>query len=684
MQVSNMLSEPRVSGAQRYPETVEELIAGQQHNSRQTLADFNMLAQDGDSSMMDVYPSTETASAHDSLSPTKQVQPKHVSFELLLPQSPQHRARLPMRVNIYPHDTTDSIITTVKNFYGLYERRGVIFEDRHGTTLIARFENFEHGMVVYVRVSAEDPDAEDYSPTPHQPTVSPRRPRPHLDEAFQMLPPIIHHPLGLRADSRNGHRTQSPQPSRGRRSASASAHARRARPSAKSRGNSSHGSFAEANGDGYSDSDGGDGSVSSSRRSRKEPLASADISVDNIVEGGRRKRAKFDSSELPLFVPPQVPMTASLSSVSPQRRVSGNTAGSPYSMNNQATFSYSHPLPSPQSYGQADSSYLHGLATPYSASSNPTNGYKSRARGSGQYGQYRYSGSGGVMPTPDTTLASVSVISDEDVARQLMRLGDASNFSAHGRTSTSTLDDAFSGKADAASSSEDSDDGSEDGGELPPLPYNMARMNEVARGYDSGESSDDYEDNRDGSFKGESDEIIPGEHNNHRVQTGVVKARSSVSSKSSKPAKPRALSKSKTKPNGTSKPPMSPTSLPTQSRKASSASINFQHQLGADEEDLSSKPRCQRCRKSKKGCDRQRPCQRCKDAGIGAEGCVSEDEGNGRKGRYGRHMGVSVKKPSVSSSSMAPPPLHDFTTPIDTAHASLIAGSMDKSKKRKR
>jgi hypothetical protein len=291
MQVSNMLSESRVSGAQHLPETVEELIAGQQHTGRDSVSEYDMLAQEGDSSMMDVYPSTETASAHDSLSPTKQVQPKHISFELLLPQSPQHKARLPMRVNIYPHDTTDSIITTVKNFYGLYERRGVIFEDRHGTTLIARFENFEHGMVVYVRVSAEDLDAEDYSPAPHQSTVSPRRPRPHLDEAFQMLPPIIHHQAGIRADSRNGRRTHSPQPGRGRRSASASTHAKRMRPSAKSRGNSSHGSFAEA--DGYSDSD---GSVTSSRRSRKEPLASADISVDNIVEGGRRKRAKFDSS----------------------------------------------------------------------------------------------------------------------------------------------------------------------------------------------------------------------------------------------------------------------------------------------------------------------------------------------------------------------------------------------------
>ncbi|KAF1849298.1 uncharacterized protein K460DRAFT_277566 [Cucurbitaria berberidis CBS 394.84] len=676
MQVSNLLSEPQVSGLQRFPETVEELIAGRQYDPRQSAAGYEMIPLREDSSMMDVYPSTETASAHDSLSPTKQVQPKHVSFELLLPQSPAHKARLPMRVNIYPHDTTDSIITTVKNFYGLYERRGVIFEDRHGNILIARFENFEHGMVVYVRVSPEDPDAEDYSPAPRQPTASPRRPRPHLEEAFQMPPPSINHFVGPRADSYTGRQSRSPIPGRGTRSASAS---KRIRPSLKSRGNSSHGSFAEANGDIYSDSDGDHGSVTSSRRSRKEPLASADISVDNIVEGGRRKRAKFDSSELPLFVPPQVPMTASLSSVSPQRRISGNTAGSPYSVNQQ-TFSYSHPLPSPQSYGQGESSYMQGLVTPYSTSSGPVQGYRARTRGSAQHAHYRYSGSGGILPTPETTLGSISVISDEDVARQLMRLGDASNFSTHGRTSTSTLDDAFSGKADAASSSDESDEGSEDESGLPPLPYNMGRIDTIPRVYDEAESSgEDYED-RDDSFKGESDEIVPDEHKDHQhMQLGVVKARSSVSSKSGKSAKPLTLSKSKVRTNGSSKPPMSPTSLP--SRKASSASINFQHQLGVDEEDLSSKPRCQRCRKSKKGCDRQRPCQRCKDAGIGAEGCVSEDEGNGRKGRYGRHMGVSVKKPSTSAAtSMAPPPMHDYSLPVEA----FSSASMDKNKKRKR
>ena len=40
--------------------------------------------------------------------------------------------------------------------------------------------------------------------------------------------------------------------------------------------------------------------------------------------------------------------------------------------------------------------------------------------------------------------------------------------------------------------------------------------------------------------------------------------------------------------------------------------------------------RCIRCKKSKKGCDRQRPCGRCADAD---EECITEDESSGRKSR---------------------------------------------------
>jgi hypothetical protein len=375
-------------------------------------------------------------------------------------------------------------------------------------------------------------------------------------------------------------------------------------------------------------------------------------------------------------------MTASLSSQSPQRRISGNNQASPYSMSNQQTFSYSHPLPSPQSYGQGETTYHQGMITPYSTSTAPVQGYRARTRGSIQHGPYRQSGAGGgVFPTPDPTLGSTSVISDEDVARQLMRLGDASNFSTHGRTSTSTLDDALSGKAEVASSSEDSDDGSDEEQGLPPFPYAAGRNNMAngvniqlsRRGYESADSGGEDYDDKDASFKGESDEVAPDEHHDC-LQHPMMKARASVSSKSSKP---RPLAKVKSK---VVKPPMSPASLPTQSRKTSSASVNGNHSVIVDEEDLSSQPRCQRCRKSKKGCDRQRPCGRCKDAGIGIEGCISEDEGNGRKGRYGRHMGVTVKK-----NAMDPPPLHEHGLPLSISSGFALSSSIvDKNKKRKR
>ena len=96
-----------------------------------------------------------------------------------------------------------------------------------------------------------------------------------------------------------------------------------------------------------------------------------------------------------------------------------------------------------------------------------------------------------------------------------------------------------------------------------------------------------------------------------------------------------------------------------------------------DHPDLSSQPRCQRCRKSKKGCDRQRPCGRCRDAGLSADQCISEDEGNGRKGRYGRHMGVPIK---AGEAPVLLPPALLPAAPISTTSIT----NADKAKKRKR
>ena len=320
---------------------------------------------------------------------------------------------------------------------------------------------------------------------------------------------------------------------------------------------------------------------------------------------------------------------------------------------------------SPQSY-----SHAHSNSNPeYNPSSfiAPQHSHHLRERGIAQwttpYGARAGYSRNGVLPTPDPTVASC--ISDEDVARTLIALGDASNYS-HGRTSNSTMDETLSGAADAASSTgatSDSDDYSdEDEG----LSKQRKYLNQ-----------DDQEYEQDGLIKNEYDEfegapktkkiktkMHDGPTNGFRANAGSLPRHKTAKVKSSKSMIQPSLSKTVSAPVP-----------PTQVRKASTgSSVNAQAQFGADDEDLSSKPRCQRCRKSKKGCDRQRPCQRCKDAGIGIEGCVSEDEGNGRKGRYGRHMGVSVKTDADSvqgegESLMLPP---------------MIAASGDNSKKRKR
>lgn len=404
-----------------------------------------------------------------------------------------------------------------------------------------------------------------------------------------------------------------------------------------------------------------------------------------------------------------MPITASISSISPQRRSGPGQAASPYAYPNQQTFSYTQALPSPQSHGSGHYMQSAMPPNPYGAYAQPPRQLRGARPTPTTYPPARLSGNG-VLPTPDPTVGSV--ISDEDVALQLMRLGDASNFS-HGRTSTSTLDDALSGKAEAPSSDEEDEDDEEVDNSLPAVPTwpkndvgpqrkKQRTMNEPAS---DGTSGEEYEDHRDGSFKGESDEITPdkdGQRRGSKAKMGKPRPNSFI---------PGALKVSKQRSGSMAKPknktpghhahshshsqakiPMSPASLPSQSRKTSAAStVNFQHALGADEEDLSTKPRCQRCRKSKKGCDRQRPCGRCKDAGIGIEGCVSEDEGNGRKGRYGRHMGVPVKKGEegfTGAPSVEPMP------PTSAAGGGgqgmpnggyfLAPAPIDKSKKRKR
>lgn len=368
-----------------------------------------------------------------------------------------------------------------------------------------------------------------------------------------------------------------------------------------------------------------------------------------------------------------MPAATSNPSVSPARRPDHRNS-LPHIQSGQNPFSNPRPLQSPQA------SYSNGYG-PYGTYGPP--GSDSR-RGRGSFG---ITGTH-VMPTPDPTVGSCMSEEDKDVAIQLMRLGEVST---HGRASASTLDDTFSGKADAASSTgatSDAESCSEDD-------VRSARRQKVdASGshrevfntteshfvgpQDSAEASGEEADCSDGDDNGSS-----------TGKASKAKAKNTLNG-----PKPRARPTSKSKPSKATKPkakkasnvvgPMSPASLPASRKPSISSNPAVPLAPGEEEQpDLSTKPRCQRCRKSKKGCDRQRPCGRCADAGIPAELCISEDEGNGRKGRYGRHMGVPIKKVEM------PPPATHLLPAAPIATATPIAptsapGAIDKTKKRKR
>jgi hypothetical protein len=394
-----------------------------------------------------------------------------------------------------------------------------------------------------------------------------------------------------------------------------------------------------------------------------------------------------------------MPAATSNSSVSPARRIEHQRASLPFTHPGQHPFTNPQALQSPQSFNNGfGQPGMYSTPVPGSRRTRGGTAYPSRP----SFGSTPVGNSSGILPTPDPTVGSCMSEEDKDVALQLMRLGEMSNIS-HGRTSASTLDDTFSGRADAASSTgATSDEESESEPELPPtrrqkreaspiLPPGAIKkfpphLDDILPSQDSTEPSGDEADYefKPGHVEGtvESLEQKPKMPKSRSMPSIIMgKPRTSASgakvnkiSKSKIPRPGHILKSKKSVSAPGSMKPISPTSLPSQSRKTSNASaLNFQNQLGEDEEDLSSKPRCQRCRKSKKGCDRQRPCQRCKDAGLSADQCVSEDEGNGRKGRYGRHMGVPVKKDDLL-----------VETPILPTLMAGGQGSPDKSKKRKR
>lgn len=226
---------------------------------------------------------------------TAQTAPKQIAFELLLDEESRTRARIPLRILVHPDDVTESIVATVKAFYGIYEGHGVTFEDVHGSALVADYTNLVDGMTVNVRIVPGPVLAGQQGHYQHMTSAEPQR-RTSLGEPFQMLPPHLHEVS--RSPSRPSSRlarkrSTSPQVQRGRRSAS---HQKAGSVSAASHGSSVNGTDQDDAFNNYSDDEEGRSSVAGSRKSRSEQYASAEISSENILLDGRRNKILFESS----------------------------------------------------------------------------------------------------------------------------------------------------------------------------------------------------------------------------------------------------------------------------------------------------------------------------------------------------------------------------------------------------
>ena len=303
MDVANLLStdEPKSSRSHQVIQpTTQDITAGHHYATRRSHNGYPH-SQQADTRSMPAHSlephivNPTNPLAQDSAATFR---PKDVAFELIIDSATSYKARLPMRVQIYPHDSTESIITTVKNFHGLYDPsiQGVNFEDAQGRVIIARYENFSDNATVYVRVVYDQSPSYLHGTVPAYLSTSPRRLH-ALDNAPQLLPSLQPSQIlqyGSRPASRvASKRSTSPVADLGGKGFSSQQNRSRLR----SRDASLLASFEEGHHDHHthSDSDGGAGSVTSSRKA-ENTAARAEISTENIVEGGRRKRTKFESS----------------------------------------------------------------------------------------------------------------------------------------------------------------------------------------------------------------------------------------------------------------------------------------------------------------------------------------------------------------------------------------------------
>ncbi|KAK6360654.1 hypothetical protein TWF730_006789 [Orbilia blumenaviensis] len=482
--------------------------------------------------------------------------PKKVTFALITDPAEVTEGvdELPtVKFTINPHDTTESITTAIRSFFGLFSgdpnaAYRVSFEDESENRIILSYHNVRENQTIFVKALGE---------TLHTTTRDSRGASPNKVRAGSAAM--------SRSRSNKRHASSTPTP----------------------------------------DID---------LRKQVEPVASAEISVENILEGSRRKRLKFESSELPLF--PEMTNRfgpPSSSSASPSRPTPQLT---PYSQPGHHN-TYPHP----------QSAYLYSLGTeptpPPSATTN------TRV----------------TLPTPAPTIASC--ISDEDAAIQLMRLGEKPTNNGHSQHHHQirhqySPDVDYNGQPTHAAL-------------LPsPVSHGYSQHTSPVRvaGYARPLTYEDAEDDvRDGNY------IASDEYQDEEDEIPLLHKRPQFAPNRQAPPPPNGVRKKpSSKPKKVKKPannlipapqlnafpgyPAAETSFNSLEAATSLTSLANPEAKYAQpgvmlppEPQENQKPRCQRCRKSKKGCDRQRPCQRCKDAGIPADQCISEDEAGTRRGR---------------------------------------------------
>lgn len=92
------------------------------------------------------------------------------------------------------------------------------------------------------------------------------------------------------------------------------------------------------------------------------------------------------------------------------------------------------------------------------------------------------------------------------------------------------------------------------------------------------------------------------------------------------------------------------------------------------------KPRCQRCKQRKKGCDRQRPCGRCAKAGLGADCCIPVDEEAATSPAYSTSLEpIRQMQPQTQLAQPQQQQVRRPSIPVDPALEASTARAIPKS-----